>query len=474
MMTMPSLDRFKGAMLYSAVGDALGWPTESVYTYSRRGMQPFYDLPAASFVAWTKYSNEFQDYAEPVLPGEYSDDTQLSLAVARCISADGSFEPERFAYLELPLWLQYVRGGGKRSKAAARLFLRKQTAWHANFYKTPLADYRQLATNGAVMRNIPIALANVGDEQAIIINSFLNAIVTHGHPGAILGAILYGLALSYVLTHPDQPLFETLIPYLCAQLPRIEPLVCEHATLSHWIEHWDERSSVPFWTLFSKSAHEAAQFMEHCPTTSQYLAYYKYIGARYPLANWASGVTTVCAALYLFLHYLDLPEKAVVTAADTFGSDTDTIAACVGALQGAYYGADSVHMPQALLTSIQDHDYLVQMATHLHSIAAGRAQAPTAVPSVFTREYFLQQILSWETQYFLPLIKDVGLSEVVHPVLGTGNVLASTQQYVPSQRLLVKSVRVQFLPGQSCLFRASRDEHGLVSEVLHHEIEASA
>jgi len=85
----PLLDFFQGAMLYSAVGDALGWPTEYGYTYKNRGLKPFYEVPLAGFVEWRQLYAGWSGYEEPVRAGEYSDDTQLTLAIARCISVTG-------------------------------------------------------------------------------------------------------------------------------------------------------------------------------------------------------------------------------------------------------------------------------------------------------------------------------------------------------------------------------------------------
>ena len=112
---VPSLDRFEGALLCSTVGDALGWPTE--FLKPTNGHKPQFRLPVKDFVSWEKLvGGKWWGYDERIGQGEYSDDTQLTLAVARSIAETGQFEPGRFAYEELPLWLQYERGGGKSVK----------------------------------------------------------------------------------------------------------------------------------------------------------------------------------------------------------------------------------------------------------------------------------------------------------------------------------------------------------------------
>ena len=49
------------------------------------------------------------------------------------------------------------------------------------------------------MRILPIALANHNNFEKIKEHIFSNSIVTHGHPRAIVGAILYGYAVDTML-----------------------------------------------------------------------------------------------------------------------------------------------------------------------------------------------------------------------------------------------------------------------------------
>jgi ADP-ribosylglycohydrolase len=74
----PWLDRAVGMVLAAAVGDALGWP------YERRDRTR--RLPADSgpnqFVAWERMAgNRFRPFTEVVKAGDYSDDTQMIIAV---------------------------------------------------------------------------------------------------------------------------------------------------------------------------------------------------------------------------------------------------------------------------------------------------------------------------------------------------------------------------------------------------------
>jgi ADP-ribosylglycohydrolase len=87
--------KFQLALLLSAVGDSLGWPQEFMWK------KP--DKPLRDYIRWKKLvGGKWWGYEDVINPGDYSDDTQLTLSVARSIDSTGEFIPEYFAYLELP------------------------------------------------------------------------------------------------------------------------------------------------------------------------------------------------------------------------------------------------------------------------------------------------------------------------------------------------------------------------------------
>src|SRR4051812_14090316 len=78
-------ERIAGALLGGAIADALGWPTEFAKQPSdltRVGLT----FPITDFQVWHKRTGgRFFARTDNVQPGDYSDDTQLALAVARSI-----------------------------------------------------------------------------------------------------------------------------------------------------------------------------------------------------------------------------------------------------------------------------------------------------------------------------------------------------------------------------------------------------
>lgn len=469
---VPSIDKFQGAMLLSTIGDALGWPTEFLDSTGRR--TPSFSVPLTDFVEWQKLvGGKWWGYEDTITPGSYSDDTQLALAVARSINDTGTFEPTRFAYEELPLWLHYERGGGRSVKTAARKLIGKKADWSQNFYKQGDLDYKNAGANGAAMRNLPVALVNVGNEQRLMKDSFRNAIITHGHPRAILGAVLFGLATQYVLIATDEVQPKALSEYLCSEIEQVGKAVANDEHVLRWIHTWEkdgygEQSS--FRTAFNKVRQEATHYLTNIQPLihSDAKNYYSFVEALSPTTK-GSGLATVCVAIYLFLKYIDQPEEALKIAANTFGSDTDTIGVFLGGLLGAYHGLNGI--PEHLLMHVQDRDYLLRTATRLHTIAAGDQREQIAVNQPTDRTEAYLRILAWEMGLLDMFWDALDIDDsVTHPTLGRGRITQKNVKPIKRDGYVAKLISVQFDCGQSCVFHSRVENNDRVSESLAQDI----
>ena len=108
------LAKAEGAFLALAAGDALGWPQEMPRRVRRDAGGA---TPSLEFRTWTRRNGgRFHPYDETIGAGEYSDDTQLTLAVARSRTHHGSNWWKAFMQVELPRWTIYERGGGGATK----------------------------------------------------------------------------------------------------------------------------------------------------------------------------------------------------------------------------------------------------------------------------------------------------------------------------------------------------------------------
>lgn len=463
---LPPRTNFESSILLFAIGDALGWPTEFLRPGSRRRLA---QAPLRGFTGWKKrVGGRFWGYIDEIGPGEYSDDTQLTLSVARCIDESGRFSPDEFAYSELPLWLQYERGGGRSVKTAARSMIRPKVEWWTNFYKTQSVDYRGTGANGAAMRSLPIALANPNDKEALLRDVFRNAIVTHGHPRALVGAGLFALAVRHLLLRRTDE--KELLEALEEELHMFGEVIGSEEFLARWKHRWNEgRGSHPtFERALSDATNEANLFLKAIPEFRERPAesYYESVGAL-DSATRGSGVGSVCCAIYLASEARKPPEEQLYTAANMLGSDTDTVAAFLGALLGIRDGQSAV--PRHLEETVQDHDYLVGTGGRLHSIAVGE-QPPVEQSRTVSRQEAYLRILAWEIglhEMFWDAIDTGGY--VVHPSLGRGTITSKKVKPIGRQGYQAKLVSITFDSGQSCIFH-SRVRDTEVSESLAKDI----
>jgi ADP-ribosylglycohydrolase len=447
--------RYEGALMFSAIGDALGWPTEFLTVEKQRDMQ--FDLPIKDYVRWSKrVGGLWWGYPDEIEPGQYSDDTQLTLAVARCIGDSGEFEPDRFAYWELPLWLNYERGGGRSVKAAARALIGSKSDWLNNFYKRDELDYRKTGANGAAMRNLPIALANVENETRAITDSVLNTLITHGHPRALIGTVMFGLAIRYIIS-AKEPRPKATLEYLESRLAAIWQSMEKDSRISEWTVEWERRGNVAEGTLsslFRKTLDEAHLYLSHI---TKYIDrepkdYYSIVGALDPRTK-GSALGTVCAALYIFSKYNEHPLEALTTSVNILGSDTDTISSFVGALFGSQFGVRAI--PSNLDKRLQDHEYIRRTARRLHAIASGMLGDKSCQRTQIKRRDAYMSILAWEIglhEMFWDAIQEGGV--VVHPALGRGKIIQKDVRNMRREGYEAKLLHVLFDSGQSCVFHS--------------------
>lgn len=460
-------DKVKGALVFSAVGDALGWPTE-FGRYPAEVEKRFGKRYLEDFISWEKMiGGKYWGYRETIKEGEYSDDTQLTLAVYRCIDENGDFNPDKFAYFELPLWLHYERGGGKTIKMAARKLNQSSKEWLNNFYTTKELSYRNAGANGAAMRVLPIALVNINNETRLYRDTFINSIITHGHPRAILGSVIYSSIVNFLV---KEKAFsnESLFQYLRDTINNFSESFKGDDFIQKWVKEWDKKplNGMGFKELFKNTRNESIDYLEGMKERIKLddREFYKFTGALSD-AYRGSGISTVLVAIYLFIKYLDNPEKAIYTAVNMLGSDTDTIANFVGGLLGAYYGLSVI--PTKLIDRLQDKDYLLRLGEDLYNMITGETIKKYVSSKTFKRYDAYLKIMAWE----------IGLHEmfwdalhegetIMHPALGKGVIKNKRVEALRREDYQVKLIEVSFDSGQTCVFHSRVSKDGELSESL--------
>ncbi len=438
--------KYRGSIKLSAIGDALGWITE--FEKSTQSLKDKYGKERIDeFLPWKKnVGGRFYGFVDHIKPGSYSDDTQLLLSVARSLKADGSLDHNYFAKIELANWLDYARGGGRTVKTAADKIQRKTTSWFNNFYNFKVNgenyDYKQSGANGAAMRVLPIALANLGNVEKIKEEIFCNSIITHGHPRAILGAMLYGYAVNQIIVfNPETFNWENYITQIGLDFQqKFELTFVNKFEIREWLKEWNRSSNKSFESIYSDTVNEAqAQLRIVYQSIKQNSPIHETlskIGCFDP-ATKGSGISTVIAGIYLATKFHDKPLEAILESVNALGSDTDSIAAFTGGLVGALHGQSII---PSKWKSVQDFEYLEVIADRLLAISEDRL-TEHSVPHVGN----LKQLNNVPADNFI-------LDELVEFVpLGNGKITNIDRQPTLTKGKYNLLLEVAFENGQSIL-----------------------
>jgi ADP-ribosylglycohydrolase len=334
----PEATAIRSSALWAAWGDAIGFPTElaneQLVARRLRGAT-LDDLP----VSWERRVGGRMGPMVELPAGAYSDDTQLRLAVGRCIRAAGQFDVEVFSKVELPVFLSYALGAGRGTKAAAQGLARKAARWYSPFGKDARA-YVGGGGNGAAMRIQPHVWASPAwRPDAYLPQVLKDAICTHGHPRAIVGALLHALCLGTALHERQIPAPDRWVSmgkYLgvAKELPTRDEALAER-----WLFDWEQAAGRSWAEATQEVIAETVSQLGVAARRSHDSGAWAYqelaleLGGLDPNTRGAGNVSAVLA-LWLAWHGQNQPERALRDGAALLGSDTDTVASMAGALLG--------------------------------------------------------------------------------------------------------------------------------------------
>lgn len=364
---------------WAAYGDALGFITELTDANGVRRRIGRDDVTTT--VPWTRRIGGRYGRDMPLPAGAYSDDTQLRLATSRAIRGDGEFDAEAFAKIEVVAWQAYALGAGRGTKAAATGLMRVEAKWSQNIFATKAARYVDIGGNGAAMRIQPHVWSarDLTNWDHITRDVVRNAVSTHGHPRGILGAVLHAILLAHALDTNELPSpkqWRLAIDWL-EQVPDVIAKDDELAYL--WLPTWTNAAGTDFRSAATTVANECRAALEAfdpaTPLTAEtYAALVKQWGGFNDATRGSGTVTTLLAAVLAHAH-ADSPEAGLRLAANTLGSDTDTIATMAGALLGAVTAGP----PPG---TVQDAKVIDSEARRMWDISQGREAATFAYPDL--------------------------------------------------------------------------------------------
>lgn len=366
------LSRVTNSMTWAAWADALGFITERA-SPSLIARRTGGSHSVENTVSWTRRVGGKFGVDMHLPAGTYSDDTQLRLATGRAISANG-FDAEAFAKIELAVWPSYALGGGRASKAAAANIAKASVPWFANFFD----GYFVAGGNGVAMRIQPHiwAARSPRRDRDYLLDVLCNGVITHGHPRALVGAVLYASALGRVMENSEVPTHRDWRDLLAGASDTFNAIGGDEYLDGVWRPHWEEATGESLRAAWDATVTECTEMLLAIRPAAIALErelgdpkHYEHIISDLNLrdpANVGSGTATVCAALALTSALAGHPDLGSSLAANTLGTDTDTIATMAAAILGASvdYGPPG---------DLQDRAYLEEEAGRLSDVAAGRS-----------------------------------------------------------------------------------------------------
>lgn len=305
-------DRIEGVLLGAACGDALGVPYE------------FGSAP----LALSEQPRMIGGGLGPYAPGEWSDDTQMAVVIAR-VAADQGLR--RAAALDAVVcgWIEWLDDGASDVGTQTRQVLgavaadRGTRLWSTSSAAAAALHRRtgRTAGNGSLMRTAPVALAFLDDPATLTLAARRVSEATHADDLAGDACVLWCHAIRRAVLDGSMPDLSGLV----AELPN-----ARREQWAGWIADAERRPPFAFAPNgFVVPALQAA-----------------WSAIRHPAVDGSPVVASLTAAVHA-------------------GDDTDTVAAIAGALLGAAHGAAS--LPEEWLAAV--HGWPGLLAHDLRDLA---------------------------------------------------------------------------------------------------------
>lgn len=306
---MITQDKIAGAYYGVALGDALGRETE------------FLKLPAIY--------RAFGRTGIMRLPksGKFTDDTQMTIAVARALRDARSITPKELARTFKTRFIEWAaqdepRAPGMSCMTAIRNLRRR--GWRGRWTNATTLS----KGCGANMRVVPTALLPNGADA--VGASLLQAAITHGHPDALVATELTALAVRWAAEGLD-----------VAQLPQGLLMIChsratqDHLYRGRWLgrlwTRWDAPANHELLGAYARMGHRLTRLMNVLAENCEMWDVCAILGQ-----GWVADEALI-TSLYHAVRYADNPTLAISMAARTSG-DSDSLASITGAILGAARG----------------------------------------------------------------------------------------------------------------------------------------
>jgi ADP-ribosylglycohydrolase len=342
-------DRIRGSLIGGAIGDALGYPVEFIYSFGE--IQKRYgECGITRLDTWQSRLEDAEQAGKAVV----SDDTQMTLFTANgLLNAKKQGISLKFgicsAYVE---W--YLTQIGKKSPKYKDCWISDVPELNhrrapGNTCMSSLDDiYRGKAPMnnskgcGGVMRIAPIPLyAAVQDRMSIEEADLLAgeaAEITHQHPLGYISAALMSHVI-YRLARDIEPTQESMKRYIMEGVEMIR---------KHYKAYYNDVERM------AELAERAILLLDNGKTDLENISC---------LGEGWTGEEALAIALYCALKHFDSFEDAMIAAVN-HGGDSDSTGAVTGNILGAAIGYEAI--PQFYMDDLEMHELILHMADDLY------------------------------------------------------------------------------------------------------------
>ena len=301
-------EKYLGTLFGLAIGDALGFPTEFLRADEIRGQY------APQGVTQFESSGHHP-------PGTYSDDTQMTLALAQALLRAGDQDLETLMTVVGEEFVGWANSpDNNRAPGATCMTGCRRFAQGVHWRQSGIPNSKGC---GSAMRTAPVGLRYPGDLERIVEVGTAASQITHGHPCALAGSVAtaYLVSLALERTPPEEKFVR----------------LCE--------------VTAPISAAFVEKLREVPDVLNCEPYDA-----FAVLGE-----GWIAE-EAVAGALYCFWRSPDDYRDTVLTGANTNG-DSDSIACIAGAISGAYNGISAI--PSRWREEVEKADLLEDVARRL-------------------------------------------------------------------------------------------------------------
>jgi len=343
--------RAMGALVGGAVGDALGAPFEfkSAGQYHKR-----FPNKVIGGIGEMIGGGSF-DWA----PGEFTDDTQMALALAESLIVHHGFNPD-------DVWLRFVKWAQSASDIGniTRSALRHKT--HIGAARSAHQSVGRSASNGALMRVFPMGLAYLDkDTKTTMGAACAQAALTHYDPAAQWGAaiaveLIRRAVLGTCTIDELERELEDVLSFVpdCVPTGRSAATYTDASTGISADAYTDASTGIyadASTGTFTESSVEMSTSDSTGISTNIHAQFSSILAPDWHpgIVGPGNGSVWTCLAQAIWAVRTTKSFEEAVVAAINLGDDTDTVACVTGAIAGSIYGIQAI--PSRWTTYVHGH-----------------------------------------------------------------------------------------------------------------------